>query len=61
MGKSGLSDKIRYKAEFSPVSLSKINDNRILAVFEEPQRAAAPGQSMVFYDGELVVGGGFID
>lgn len=61
MGKSGLSAKIRYKAEFSPVSLSKINDNRILAVFEEPQRAAAPGQSMVFYDGELVVGGGFID
>ena len=34
---------------------------RIRTVFEEPQRAATPGQSIVFYDGDLVIGGGFID
>ncbi|MBO4869869.1 MAG: hypothetical protein J5585_09170, partial [Clostridia bacterium] len=29
-------------------------------VFDEPVRAAAPGQSVVFYDGNTVAGGGFI-
>ncbi len=32
----------------------------ILAEFKNPQRAATPGQSIVFYDGERVIGGGFI-
>jgi len=30
-------------------------------VFDEPQRAVTPGQAVVFYDGEYVVGGGTID
>jgi tRNA-specific 2-thiouridylase len=29
--------------------------------FDEPQVASAPGQAVVFYDGEVVVGGGWID
>lgn len=55
-----LTAKIRYASAPSPASLSQGADGEITAVFEEPQRAAAPGQSIVFYDGDIVVGGGFI-
>lgn len=41
--------------------LSKyVCDKKIIATFDKPQRAPAPGQSIVFYDGDIVVGGGFI-
>jgi tRNA-specific 2-thiouridylase len=30
-------------------------------IFEQPQVAVAPGQAVVFYDGDLVIGGGWID
>lgn len=59
--KEGLTAKIRYAAKPAAVRLSKEDNGRIAAVFEEPQRAATPGQSIVFYDGELAVGGGFIE
>jgi tRNA-specific 2-thiouridylase len=35
-------------------------EKEVLAVFDEPQRAVTPGQSAVFYDGDEVVGGGWI-
>ncbi len=36
-------------------------DSRVEVRFDEPQRAVTPGQAAVFYDGDLVLGGGWID
>jgi len=59
--KNGLTAKIRYAAKPSAAKLSLSENGKLLAVFDEPQRAATPGQSIVFYDGDRVIGGGFID
>lgn len=52
--------KIRYK---DPGTVSSIyeEDRRMKVVFHAPVKAVAPGQSAVFYDGEDVIGGGFIE
>jgi tRNA-specific 2-thiouridylase len=52
--------RIRYKHEESPATVSPIEDGRALVEFDHPQRAITPGQAVVFYDGEVVVGGGLI-
>lgn len=56
-----VSAKIRYAAKAAPAVITKLADGRLLTAFDEPQRAAAPGQSIVFYDEDRVIGGGFID
>ena len=53
--------KIRYSAKLSEAVVTKIDDNRVKVVFEEPQRAITKGQSVVFYDGNKLVGGGIIE
>ena len=53
--------KIRYAHRASPASVTLIGDDRIRIEFDEPQRAAAPGQSAVLYLGDTLVGGGFIE
>ena len=53
--------KVRYAATPANATLKQINDDTICAVFEIPQRAIAPGQSIVFYDGDKVIGGGIIN
>ena len=52
--------KIRYK---DPGTMSTINvsDNRLEVIFHHPVNAVAPGQSAVIYEGDDLVGGGFID
>lgn len=53
--------KIRYAQATAPATAFTIgNPDRVLITFDEPQRAAAPGQSAVIYDGEKLVGGGII-
>lgn len=52
--------KVRYSAKASEVLL-KVEGNKIISTFKEKQRAVTPGQSIVFYDGDLLIGGGFIE
>ena len=54
--------KIRNKHVAAPATLHATGDaKRVEVVFDEPQRAVTPGQGAVFYDGELVLGGGWIE
>ena len=52
--------KIRHRHEPASATIERVGDDEILATFDEPQRAITPGQAAVFYDGEIVVGGGWI-
>ena len=52
--------KIRHRHEPAAAMLEKAGDDEVLVTFDEPQRAITPGQSVVFYDGDIVVGGGWI-
>lgn len=52
--------KIRYQAKSCDAKLFRINDNEIKVVFDSPQRAMTKGQSLVFYDGDILIGGGII-
>ena len=52
--------KIRHRHEPAPAVIEKSGDDEVLVTFDEPQRAVTPGQGAVFYDGDLVVGGGWI-
>jgi tRNA-specific 2-thiouridylase len=51
--------RIRYRSEPVPAS-ARIQDGRAELRFEKAQRAVTPGQAVVFYSGERVVGGGTI-
>ena len=52
--------KIRYNHKGAWCIIEKTGDDEVLCTFEEPQRAVTPGQAVVFYDGEYVLGGGTI-
>ncbi len=53
--------KIRYNAAASPASIQPLSDRRVKICFEAKQRAITPGQSVVLYDGNCVIGGGIIE
>ena len=53
--------KIRHRHQAAPATISPVGDNEVEVRFDEPQRAVTPGQAAVFYQGDLVLGGGWID
>jgi tRNA-specific 2-thiouridylase len=52
--------KIRHSHQPAPATVRALDGDRAEVVFDAPQRAVSPGQSVVFYDGDVVVGGGVI-
>ncbi len=56
-----VSARIRHAAADMPAEIAPAAHGRVRVRFAEPPRAAAPGQAIVFYEGDVVVGGGVID
>ena len=56
-----LQAKIRYRHTSATATITRIDDDRLSVKFDIPQRAIAPGQSLVLYDGDTVIGGGIIE
>ena len=52
--------KVRSRMEEQPATLYPLSDGKCRVVFREPQRAITPGQAVVLYDGDMVIGGGTI-
>lgn len=52
--------KVRYRQPEQWATVTQIDEDRIMVVFDEPQRAITKGQAVVLYDGDIVVGGGTI-
>jgi len=53
--------KVRSTMKEMPAMVSPLNDGKVLVEFDEPQWAPASGQSAVFYNGDVVIGGGTIE
>ena len=53
--------QIRYRHREAPATLTPQDATRVRVEFDEPQSAVAPGQAVVFYEGDAVIGGGWID
>lgn len=52
--------KIRYNDKGTPCKICRMDEQRVVCHFHTPVRAVTPGQAVVFYDGDTVVGGGTI-
>jgi tRNA-specific 2-thiouridylase len=53
--------RIRYRHAEATATLSPLGAGRVRVSFDTPQRAITPGQAAVFYDGEVCLGGGWIE
>ena len=53
--------KIRYKSPLLPCNIEIIDNNNLKIIFNEPVRSATPGQSLVLYDNDILLGGGIIE
>jgi len=60
-GEMRVQAKIRYSAKPSPAIITPVSEDRVKVTFDSKVRAITKGQSVVFYDGDTVVGGGVID
>ena len=52
--------KIRYKDTGASATINPLSDTEVEVKFDQPRRAVTPGQAAVFYDGDTVIGGGWI-
>ena len=52
--------KIRYQAPPAPARIYPVSNHKVRVVFDRPQRAVTPGQAVVFYNGDIQLGGGRI-
>lgn len=59
-GEMEVTAKIRYNHQGAPCTIRKTDKDSIVCRFHEPVRAITPGQAVVFYEGDTVVGGGVI-
>jgi tRNA-specific 2-thiouridylase len=53
--------KVRYRQPDQACRVEPLDDNRCRVIFNDAQRAITPGQAVVFYDGEICLGGGVIE
>jgi tRNA-specific 2-thiouridylase len=53
--------RIRYLHKETEAMVSPLEEEKVHVKFKEPQLAITPGQAVVFYDGDVVLGGGIID
>ena len=53
--------QIRHRHQAAPAAVRPLENGRAEVLFDDPQLAISPGQAVVFYDGDSVVGGGWID
>lgn len=60
-GEIKVTAKVRYSAKPAAATITQLDNDKVKIKFEEKQRAITKGQSVVFYDGDIVVGGGIID
>lgn len=59
-GSMRVTAKTRYSQIEQPATITPLDNENVFVTFDEPQRAITKGQAVVFYDGDLVVGGGTI-
>ena len=59
-GPTQVTAKIRHRHEPAAATAEQISADELRLAFDEPQRAITPGQAVVLYDGDVVVGGGWI-
>ena len=55
------SARIRYRHQEAPATIAPLDGDRASVTFDAPQSAVTPGQAVVFFDGDVVLGGGWID
>ena len=53
--------KVRYRQDDQPCTITALHAERCQVRFDQAQRAVTPGQSVVFYDGDICLGGGIIE
>lgn len=53
--------QIRYRSTAAPCTVIPLEENRVRVVFDEPQLSVTPGQAAVWYQGDLLLGGGVIE